>query len=303
MKNYKLEYKYDGNIFWDIVAAETPTQAITWLQNKDNGIEVIGISETNDEPSYIATEITKTPFWLEFGATSEEEWIAYTNYYNALVQIAYAKYSQEHPDEDPEDFKYEVNALPFKEWKASPLTDQHFDVFETGKCYSQFCTGSDAYRIEYSSVSGFSLYITMYNPSDYEQKQMFTSSHFCTKFSVLSDVCFFSFKFGNLPWGDAPFSPCIYENPIHFENDFSDNVGLALNVFLFDSANGKLLYVRQIGLGHDFSNSWIDWCKKANRNLTIQEYHQIVQKVFDDYPSDELALRAEHSYEIKGDKL
>lgn len=174
----------------------------------------------------------------------------------------------------------------------------NYNLLAVNEFYSDFCTGANACIIEYDSFSGFSLYVMLDNPSTYEKEQFSTSAAFTIKYSIIGNVCFFSIKFGSLCWSDAPFSPCIYKKPIVFDDELPQNVGLALNIFLFDSHNGKLLYIRNIGLGHSFSQNWIDWCSKAHNKMTLQEYHQKVDEVFASYTSDSLADMAENSYSL-----
>lgn len=169
-------------------------------------------------------------------------------------------------------------------------------VFAVGTIYNQFQNFTDAYRIEYNPCSGFSLYITLCNPTKDELEQISVSSKFSAKFTALSDVGFFCFKFGNMLWGDAPFTPSAYKN-VTFEELPDTQTGLALNVFLFEATTGELLYIRQIGLGHEFSKNLINWCKNA-RKMRGDEYYQIVSDVMKKYSTEDLVNRAEHSYTI-----
>lgn len=122
MKNYRLDYTYDGYKFWDVVAAETPEDAKEWFEHQDSGRRVYDAVETTEEASYTATaaelEEIRKPFWEKRGANSEEELLAYTRYCTQLDNEVYAKFVEEHPDEDPED-AYEVDYPTIEEWRAN----------------------------------------------------------------------------------------------------------------------------------------------------------------------------------------
>lgn len=123
MKNFRMDYVYDGYKFWDVVAAETAEDAKEWFEHHDSDRRVYAVTETTEEATYTATaedlEEIRTPYWVKRGATSEEELAAYCKYVNELDQKAYAEYYASHPDEDPEDFVYEVNEMTIEEWRAA----------------------------------------------------------------------------------------------------------------------------------------------------------------------------------------
>ncbi len=121
MKNYRLDYVYDGYKFWDVVAAETPEDAKEYFAYH-KGVSAFKVEETTEEPTYTATaaelEEIRKPFWEKRGAKSEEELLAYTRYCRKIDEEIYAKFIEEHPDADPEDAFEDVDYPTVEEWRA-----------------------------------------------------------------------------------------------------------------------------------------------------------------------------------------
>lgn len=130
MENYALNYVYNGNKLWDVVAAESPEDAIEWFEHQDSGRHVFNIGETDEAPTHTVTaeelEEIRKPFWEKRGANSEEELLAYTAYCTMLDNEAYAKFCEEHPEEDPEG-AYEAEIPTIEEWRARRDGMMNFD--------------------------------------------------------------------------------------------------------------------------------------------------------------------------------
>ena len=100
-----------------------------------------------------------------------------------------------------------------------------------------------------------------------EKEQFAPQKKLTVRYTVIGDVCYFTFMFGDMPWADCPFSPALYRNLGKNTTfpDIEDGQGLALTVLLIDTGTGELCRVRLIGLGHDFSVQWQEWAKIADR--------------------------------------
>lgn len=126
MKNFRMDYTYDGYRFWDVVAAETAEEAKEQFEHDDNGRIVFKVTETAEEPTYVVTqeelEKIRTPFWKKEGAESAEEWIEYQAYWHEIDDKAFQEALKTAPDDwDFEDVaqSYEIDAMTFEEWKKS----------------------------------------------------------------------------------------------------------------------------------------------------------------------------------------
>lgn len=165
-----------------------------------------------------------------------------------------------------------------------------------GDFYPDMKTGQDGYVMEWDDLSGFSLYCFMYNMNRQEVAQFDADNSFEIAFTVIEDVCFFAVKFGWLEWGDCPFSPAIYKavgRGKHFPVLLEAGVGLAVNVLAFNTLTGILENIRLVGLGHEFSQKWLNWVREAERRpLSMTEYNTRIDRVYQEYSSEDIARKA-----------
>ena len=89
-------------------------------------------------------------------------------------------------------------------------------VLSVGKRYPEWQTGQDGYIMEWSET-GFVLCAMLNGISQEEKEQFSTQKKLIVRYTVVEDVCYFTFLFGDMPWADCPFSPTLYktigENP------------------------------------------------------------------------------------------
>ena len=166
---------------------------------------------------------------------------------------------------------------------------QHFYL---GQRVPEWKTGIDGCVMEYQQVGGFTLLYMLKRPNILERRAFHTSEPFQIAFTSICDVGFFCVKFGNMEWSDCAFSPCIFEEPPVLE-PVEQGKGYALNTMLIDSTNGEILNIRLIGLGHDFSQKLHEWFTEAQKKpLNREQYHKVVNMVFQRYTTQELVDRA-----------
>lgn len=167
-------------------------------------------------------------------------------------------------------------------------------VLSVGKCYPQWNTSQDSFRLEWDDAAGLVLF-AMYNGiNDWEKEQFSAQNDLVVRYTVIGDVCYFVFRFGATPWADCPFLPSLYRNAgrTFALPDIECGKGLTLTVLLIDSNTGELCGIRLIGLGHDFSVKWRDWAQNAaERLMDFAEYNRRVEAVYGAYSSVDLALR------------
>lgn len=175
------------------------------------------------------------------------------------------------------------------------MSENYF--YKVGNHYAEFCTRQDFFRIEYDN-NGFVMIASMCGITDSEKLDFETDSKFEIRFTVLAGVCFFSFRFGSMPWSDCPFHPAIYRDKRCFPT-FADDEGFSLPVLLFDSATGELVYFRLIGLGHEFSIALSEWATTANEeDMSREKYNHVINEVYKSYSSAEIASMADVKYEL-----
>lgn len=169
-------------------------------------------------------------------------------------------------------------------------------VFMVGGKYEKWATMQDGYILEWNNDAGFTLYAFLNGVSDDEVKQFDVSQPVTIRFTVIEDVCYFLFKFGDMPWADCPFSPAIYkttDRECNLPQQLVNNEGISLSVFLIDSGTGTLLKIRLVGLGHSFSDKWLQWAKiEVDKPLPLQKYSAEIDRVYMNYRSVDLAAKA-----------
>ena len=166
------------------------------------------------------------------------------------------------------------------------LCFQKFAVGEKRECWQ---TKKDYLILEYSKISGLTLYVFLNRITSEEIENFSDEKKLHMKFIPFDAAGFLLWKFGELPVMDTPFSPNLYAGDANFSQieDFSQ--GLPLNVLVIDSNSGTLVTIRIIGLGHDFSNDFLNWCReKKDSDFTKDQYEAFVNKIYKKYSPQDL---------------
>lgn len=157
-----------------------------------------------------------------------------------------------------------------------------------GDIHESWKSGTDGYIMEYSEECGFTLSVFLNGISSLERIQFSTEKPFRIRSVVVDGIMLFCLKFGNMEWADCAFSPNIYREPPAF-GEMEDGKGLALNILLIDSGVGQLLYIRTIGLGHEFSVRFQEWCKLSLQSvLNYKEYMEKIDAIYAKYSTLDL---------------
>lgn len=169
-------------------------------------------------------------------------------------------------------------------------------MFSVGEIRKEWIGQPDSYLIDYHYLCGFTLFIFLNRPSLYEIKEISAKSTFLISFSEYKNAGFFTLKFGDLPYGDCPFLPNLYEENLVFPN-LPDEKGFPLNILLIDSSCGRLLNIRQVGLGHEFSCKVKDWSEKVmKKKLSRRDYDRSINECFSKYSPADMIKRSLASY-------
>lgn len=164
-------------------------------------------------------------------------------------------------------------------------------VLTVGQRYPEWKTKQDGYRLEWNE-GGLVLFAMLNGISIDEKEQFAPQKELAVRYTVIEDVCYFTFRFGDMPWADCPFSSALYRTAGQKPTfpDIEENEGLSLTVLLIDTSTGELCRMRLIGLGHDFSVKWRDWAvQAAEQTLDFAEYSGRIDKAYRDYASVDLA--------------
>lgn len=155
----------------------------------------------------------------------------------------------------------------------------------------------DGLVVEYNDYSGLAVYAFMQSPRKSEIDDFRAHSRLSVYFTSVDGLGWFTFRFGSTT-ADAPFSPNIYTDKPKCEMIADQDLGLAMNAFLIDTAKGKLVGIRSVGLSHEISNQFLGWCRESLKHpLSKAQYDQKVQSVLRRYSTEELMQKHFLSYE------
>lgn len=106
MRNFRIDYVYDGYRFWDVVRAENADQAIAYFEHLDAERSHCVASETTEDATYTVPDGWTRP-QPPATPTADElaEWDAYTSWAWMRCQEL---------DCDPEDV---MDSVSFEEWR------------------------------------------------------------------------------------------------------------------------------------------------------------------------------------------
>ena len=166
-----------------------------------------------------------------------------------------------------------------------------FESLMVGSDYEKFRTNNTGVRLEYDDavwtlVVGFPdiTAAKVYN---------FRNGAMSFTFTVIDDALFLLAKFGDIPWVDAPFEPRLYPHEREFVSEFEQGTGAPLVVLITDSANGRLMAIRTVGLGNIISSNLANECKRLQKiqAFDAEAYSRKVQNIYERYSLSEEMLR------------
>lgn len=160
-------------------------------------------------------------------------------------------------------------------------------MYQVGKV-SRELIGPQRVMFDFNDNGGI-LYVTFSSPTQNEIKQF--SKDIKVKYIKVGSVFMMLFKFGNLQWMDAPYSPHL--SRISRIPELDDNSGLGLQIIFGDSVTGTVHKIRLVGLSNDFSKKFLDdIAQELQRDFSPQFYDLDVVAVMNKYQTEELVAMA-----------
>ena len=145
--------------------------------------------------------------------------------------------------------------------------------------------------------NGALLFCALNKPTPREKLAFESSSPFQIRYVRVQGVLFMLFKFGAMPWMDAP-----YDIRLSSEVDFPEPApgeGLALNIVLVDQATNIIQHLRLIGLGERFSKDLRkEVFSDANEPLIAPVYYEKINNIYSKYSTEDLVRLASHYYKL-----
>ena len=174
--------------------------------------------------------------------------------------------------------------LPIKEKIFTFEDKSHFTPFGScfmlGDTYSDFIGHPDGVTLHLDMCNLMLIY-TLNHPtkeeiSNFQQGEL--------KFALAEDnnILFLLNKFGSIPWGSSNQNYSL--NTSVYQLDDNANI---MSLLLFDSSNGKLVAMRNIGLHWHFVKALNDGIRKQlSTPYSIEEFSRLVKSTYRKYPTD-----------------
>jgi hypothetical protein len=122
---------------------------------------------------------------------------------------------------------------------------------------------------------GSILFMTMKNPTTYEIQQM-SSAKKRMRLSCLADIMWMTFKFGDLEWTEAPYTPHL-SKWVHFPQDIN-TVCKDISFVLIDSTDGIVKYCEHL----QYNETFIAALKTGIMLLLAQDFNKDIYDILVD---------------------
>lgn len=159
--------------------------------------------------------------------------------------------------------------------------------YEIGQIIPEFIGHEECVKFDVAD-DGASLLVFFNRPNTNEIEQFKNGHSFEIRYVQLKEVIMILVKIGSLNWMDAPYTPHLSKNLTRLVQP-EPGQGLALTIYLIDSATGKICSMRLVGLSERFTKSLFDtvsevWKKDWNPN----EYRMTLNRIFASYTTKDL---------------
>lgn len=160
-------------------------------------------------------------------------------------------------------------------------------IYEVGQVIPEYIGHAEGTLFDISD-DGASL-IVFFNHPDQDEIEQFKSKHtFEIRFVQIKNVIMVLTKIGNLNWMDSPYSPHLSKHLTRLHNP-EPGQGLALTIYLIDSATGKICSMRLVGLSERFTKSLFNavldvWKNEWNKLV----YATNMNRIFMSYSTKDL---------------
>ena len=139
--------------------------------------------------------------------------------------------------------------------------------------------------VAYSAV-GCHLLLLYKNPTEWERKEFYETARFALFYKY--NTIFLIFKFGNMPWQDAPYHYSLDRGDRHDPQEHINGPGnrLFINCFLINATTGIVDEMRAMTFSPDFTRRFLECVKDQAENPTTHGDHaRRVARIYGQYPT------------------
>lgn len=171
----------------------------------------------------------------------------------------------------------------------------NLEVITVGDIFPQFIGYPEGAQFDVlDDEIGLRIFID--EPTMEEIKQIQSGTPFEMKAFEMKDVLYVLFKFGKLEWMDAPYNAHL---SIHLSNPHNLENHNILNIYLFDSSNGKLEAMRVIGLNENIRKQILKAMQgQLAKDFDYMEHGKQISEAYMRYSSKQMAKLASYGFRI-----
>lgn len=159
--------------------------------------------------------------------------------------------------------------------------------YETGKKYIELVSVADGVKIDFSDNKGRIL--LQYGRPDEREASNVSAGRFRIQERILGGVMFFAFKFGDLNWMDAPYTPHLSRNPLPEDIEDSCKSGMEIDIVLADRNNGRVVSIRRVTIDSGFSRKMLKDSESLLQETFLAEKHdRTVDAMYANYSSADM---------------
>lgn len=155
-----------------------------------------------------------------------------------------------------------------------------------GQILHNWIGSPDRIMFDYSVNTGILFYVL--NQITDEELDAFNNGKKSIGMTGLGDIMYFTFKVGNLPMIDAPYTPHLSN-----QTDFSkclDDCTKNVAFILVDSENGEVKYCRSFNVTADFTDRIRNSIKALlSQPFNREEYFALLSRIQEKYSSEQIA--------------
>ena len=150
------------------------------------------------------------------------------------------------------------------------------------------------------SNTGAELRFLISDPTSREREQIKEGQPLHIKATEFKDCLFMLFKFGDLPWADAPYNVHLSPRLTRFPESFPEGKGLPLTMLFYDTTTGEQLCSRRIELNTSVSKQVLNAIKNQMvKPFSKTEYDNRLASLFAQNTTNQLVKIAPYGFRIR----
>lgn len=169
--------------------------------------------------------------------------------------------------------------------------------YEKGKIYTEAIGHEECVKFDIAD-DGAAIVVYFDCPTEEEKSAFRSGSSLDVRHIRLHDTLMLLFKFGNLNWMDAPYTPHLSINlsEITLPNE---GEGLAITIFLFNTRTGRLEEMRFVSLSEKYTRKLLgDIIEMKSDSFSPEAYYANLNSIYSRFSTKDLLKMAKQGFRI-----